>query len=508
MASHVYNLNDKVTDLNETLSGTSFAKFDYGYDNLNRRTYEQRNGTTGDVYSYDYVSQVTNVAYDATAPASSSSGADRTVAYSLDSNGNRTSVNDSTLSGATSYTPNNLNQYTSVGGISYGYDGNGNLISGNGTFIYDAQNRLLTAEVGANTDQYSYDSKNRVVEREINGTPTFFIYDGWNLIEERDSSGDVLATYVMGVRQDEIVSKTTPSGTVYYHHNVQGSVTALTNPSGTVVERYKYDVYGKASITDGSGSPLSASAYGNRFMFTGREYLAEVNLYDYRNRIYSADLGRFLQIDPERFDAGDVNMYRYCGNNPVNATDAMGECPDVNPDSYSMDNPPPQLDSTMSDFLNGINPTSSDPNAEMDAIVNAANQSIADASAMVMGTDESLEPNDGPGPDALILNLAVAAMAPELGPEELETSSMWDTSQGLKGINTNVTGDEFTANLQANGFKATTSTGTNGPVTVLQDGQGSTYTVYTRTSTGDTGAQYVGRDGQVLKYNLGQPRTK
>ena len=227
--------------------------------------------------------------------------------------------------------------------------------------------------------------------------------------------------------------------------------------------------------------------------------------YTYQN---ASGRREFLQIDPERFDAGDVNMYRYCGNNPVNATDAMGECPDVNPDSYSMDNPPPQLDSTMSDFLNGINPTSSDPNAEMDAIVNAANQSIADASAMVMGTDESLEPNDGPGPDALILNLAVAAMAPELGPEELETSSMWDTSQGLKGINTNVTGDEFTANLQANGFKATTSTGTNGPVTVLQDGQGSTYTVYTRTSTGDTGAQYVGRDGQVLKYNLGQPRTK
>ncbi len=61
-------------------------------------------------------------------------------------------------------------------------------------------------------------------------------------------------------------------------------------------------------------------------MFTGREFLTEVNLYDYRNRMYSADLGRFLQTDPLRFDAGDVNIYRYCGNNVLNLTDGMGLC--------------------------------------------------------------------------------------------------------------------------------------------------------------------------------------
>ena len=38
----------------------------------------------------------------------------------------------------------------------------------------------------------------------------------------------------------------------------------------------------------------------------------------------------FLQTDPMRFDAGDVNIYRYCGNNPVNMTDAMGLCDQSN----------------------------------------------------------------------------------------------------------------------------------------------------------------------------------
>ena len=62
----------------------------------------------------------------------------------------------------------------------------------------------------------------------------------------------------------------------------------------------------------------------NRFLFTGREWLSQVGLYDYRNRVYSAQIGRFLQTDPIRFSAGDVNIYRYCGNEPLNWVDTYG----------------------------------------------------------------------------------------------------------------------------------------------------------------------------------------
>jgi len=50
-----------------------------------------------------------------------------------------------------------------------------------------------------------------------------------------------------------------------------------------------------------------------------------IGIYDYRNRVYSPDLGRFLQTDPIRFDAGDGNIYRYVGNDPVNWVDPTGE---------------------------------------------------------------------------------------------------------------------------------------------------------------------------------------
>lgn|GEM_PF-5590373 len=54
------------------------------------------------------------------------------------------------------------------------------------------------------------------------------------------------------------------------------------------------------------------------------EYIAELGLYDYRNRIYSPDLGRFLQTDPARFGAQDVNLYRYVRNTPSTLRDAFG----------------------------------------------------------------------------------------------------------------------------------------------------------------------------------------
>ena len=84
-------------------------------------------------------------------------------------------------------------------------------------------------------------------------------------------------------------------------------------------------IYGTVTIRDGNNNLLTASAAGNRFLFTGREYLAELGFYDYRNRMYSALLGRFMQTDPIRFDAGDINIYRYAGSNPIRYVDPSGE---------------------------------------------------------------------------------------------------------------------------------------------------------------------------------------
>lgn len=102
----------------------------------------------------------------------------------------------------------------------------------------------------------------------------------------------------------------------YYHFDGSGSVVALSNSSGSIAEQYSYDCF---------GTPNAASTLGNRFMFTGREYDSETGLYFFRARFYKPSIGRFLQTDPVGYGDG-MNLYGYCGNNPIIWGDPFGLC--------------------------------------------------------------------------------------------------------------------------------------------------------------------------------------
>jgi len=116
------------------------------------------------------------------------------------------------------------------------------------------------------------------------------------------------------------------SGTSYYYHqDGLGSVTAITDSTGNLVESYRYDVYGTPTILAPDSRLLTSSAIGNRLLFTGRDRDPDTGWYNYRHRYYNPALGRFVQPDPIRTKSG-WNLYRYCRNNPVNASDPRGLC--------------------------------------------------------------------------------------------------------------------------------------------------------------------------------------
>ncbi|MEN6374978.1 MAG: RHS repeat-associated core domain-containing protein, partial [Smithella sp.] len=60
------------------------------------------------------------------------------------------------------------------------------------------------------------------------------------------------------------------------------------------------------------------------YTYTAREYDYETGLYFYRARYYDPKAGRFITKDPISFAGGDVNLYNYVKNNPLNWIDPWG----------------------------------------------------------------------------------------------------------------------------------------------------------------------------------------
>ena len=312
-ATSTYDDANRLLSLNNANSTGTLAKFDYTYDDIGNRLSKAAVGAAvpaaqTETYQYDAIDQLTNVAY----------GTARTTAFNYDATGNRTTVTDSASLIPASYTANNLNQYTAIDAATPAYDANGNLIGNESwTYAYDASNRLLSASNAATSLSFTYDSRNRQASRTIDGVTTFFTWDGWNLIEEHNSADNETRRYIHGAQTDEILALIDTAGTHYYHYDALGSTVALTSAAGAVEEQYSYAAYGQPSIFDTNGQVITVSALGNRFLFTGREWITKANLYDYRNRQYSATMGRFLQTDPVSFGGGDANLYRYVANKPI-----------------------------------------------------------------------------------------------------------------------------------------------------------------------------------------------
>ena len=287
----------------------------------------------------------------------------RTVTYVYDKAGNRQSVTDRGT--PTSYTPNNINQYTGVGDrtITNGsehelgsYRGPNDLEPVNYTY---KDEHLISVSTGTNNYQLAYDALGRCVKRTINGVSKYYIYDGERPILEYGVLGHMTGKNLYGKGIDEILMRNDPTltpspspapdlRTFYYQQDHQGSVTHLTLPDGTVFERYRYDVFGTPTIYDGDWNLRSASAVSNRFLFTGREYAAAFGFYEYRARAYHPGLGRFMSEDPKLFvrrpvlgaapadwafaahpDEAEFNLFRYCGNDPIDFTDPTGLMPDA-----------------------------------------------------------------------------------------------------------------------------------------------------------------------------------
>ena len=181
--------------------------------------------------------------------------------------------------------------------------------------MYDADKRLISVGGNGHSAQFVYDGLGRCVKRTIDGDATVFTFDEWKPIVEWDGSGTHVAWNLYGPGADEILTRYqyNTERYVHYHLDAMGNVQFLMSANNLGLEKYTYDAFGKPTITTWDGAPLAVSQVGNRFMFTGREYLYTLGIYDYRHRLYHPGLGRFIQTDPIGFAGDSMNLYRYCG---------------------------------------------------------------------------------------------------------------------------------------------------------------------------------------------------
>jgi RHS repeat-associated protein len=274
--------------------------------------------------------------------------------------GNRKGVNQIASLGSTTINrrDNGLNQYLNWTQSPINYESNGVLYQdGWITAYYNALNQPLSiwswrTNPSGSTIYFAHDPLGRCVKRTNDGgISTYLYYDGWNLIQEGPTAATGDRIYAHGNRVDEIVASQYGGAWAYHHYDARGHCILLTNASGGIQEQYDYDAFGKAYFYNTSGVSQTSSGWGNRFLFTGREWLKDIAVYDFRNRHYLPELGRFIQPDPMGFTGNpnrdgyagntflspwsvpnekksatklDTNFYRYCHNDPVNIQDPNG----------------------------------------------------------------------------------------------------------------------------------------------------------------------------------------
>ena len=293
-STYSYDQDSRLTGIQTAKNTTTIDSINYTYDNAGNRITKTQPAVNYN-YTYDAIYRLTQ--------ATPSSGNPETFTY--DQVGNRlTKLPDASPSSneTTQYTYDDENRLT---GVQITQNGNIKQLS----FTYDPFGRRISKTIIQDQIGTSCQSPN-VCPRTIN-----YIYDGQNIIVEYDQNGTITAKYTHGPNIDEPLAVQQGTNTYYYHADGLGSITALSNASGSIVQTYSYDSFGNITQTGSITQP---------YTFTAREYDSETGMYFYRARYYDPKVGRFVTKDPIGFKGG-INQYVYVKNNPVNNVDPSGE---------------------------------------------------------------------------------------------------------------------------------------------------------------------------------------
>ena len=331
-------------------NGSSLAvseSIKYAYDKMGNISRIDENGMPVVWYKYDALNRLVredNKAFG------------KTWLYSYDRNGNilskcetaftlRTNVEECTFEDVKQY------EYAGDKLLRYGaevceYDAIGNPTRYRGNVASWENGRQMTYYSGTN---FSYDGLGRRMNKQksIDNLITF-TYDSQNRLVKQSNGLEFLydTTGVAGMIYG--------GNTYIYRKDPQGNIVAILDNQGKTVVKYVYDAWGNHAVlclnrvqlendvytevfTDQDGTfdvgyeVYQALGKTNPFRYRSYYFDTETELYYLKSRYYDPEVGRFITIDdisyldPESING--LNLYAYCGNNPVMFIDETGKAP-------------------------------------------------------------------------------------------------------------------------------------------------------------------------------------
>ena len=322
--AYTYDGDGNIRTLETRAGENVLLSFAYRYDGNGNRT--AKTGMQAGVTLGGVTSEITagnnalelSYAYDVRGQLLEERRNGASVCYAYDKAGNRIRKTD--VQGEIRYLYNEKNQLTAEESPAdrkqFSYDRQGGIIeeknaAGIRLFSYNSRRQQTRVETETGSVQENrYDAEGLRFELLENGRRTSFVYHDGELLQEegREEQG---TSYHLGAGMEAFRRGQELS---YYHRDEQLSTALVTDGQGEIRNSYQYDAF---------GIPLETTEQlNNRIRYTGQQYDDVTGQYYLRARYYNPVAGRFMQEDVYQGDG--LNLYAYCGNNPVVYDDPSG----------------------------------------------------------------------------------------------------------------------------------------------------------------------------------------
>ncbi len=316
---------DYVSSVRFGINGSLDEQLKYKYDKAGNITEIYKNGLLTSRYTYDKLNRMVR---------EDNKEMGKTTVFAYDAGGNILSKSEY------GFTLSSLAEKTAVSVMLYSYKASGwrdQMTAYNGEkCVYDEMGRPTTYRnktlawnrygtlASYNGNTYTYDANGIRLTKTVNGVTTKFFISGTKILGMEVGTNKLRFRYgVNGIQGFGY------NGQEYiYRKNVQGDITRvykLTNGVLELAAEYKYDAWGKCEVTDIDNSGIGNI---NPIRYRGYYYDTDTGLYYLNARYYDPETGRFISADSTQYlepnTINGLNLYAYCGNNPVMGYDPYG----------------------------------------------------------------------------------------------------------------------------------------------------------------------------------------